>query len=48
MKKYEEYAFRVGGQFNEKEQKAISDIFNVGRGNSYYDKAFKATDDQSL
>ena len=44
----EELAFRTAGQFNQKEKEAIKNVFNVGRGADFYDKAFKPTDDLSL
>jgi len=45
VERLEEAAFRTAGQFNGQEVEAIKDIFNVGRGNSYYDRMFKASDD---
>lgn len=48
IERYEELSFRTSGEFTKEEQQSIKDIFNIGRGQDYYDRAFKATDDNSL
>jgi hypothetical protein len=44
----EELAYRRAGQFNKKEQKALYDIFNIGRDTDSYSRGFRPSDDASL
>lgn len=48
MERYEELSFRSSGEFTKEERKSIQDIFNIGRGNDYYDRYFNETDNNSL